>query len=282
VSTQYGLLAEAMSHPDDFSSVTYRLRAQAKLHDGRPVTPEDVIFLLNALKTYHPFYSAYYRHVTKVEKSGERDVVFTFDAPGNRELPQIIGQLTVLPKHWWEGTDGQGRKLDISATTLEPPLLLRGVPDQELRAGRSIVLERVRDYWGNDLNVNIGRNNFDELRYEYFRDSPLRSKPSRATRSTGAPRTARRNGRRPTIFRGRRQARGAGGNSEPQLGGDAGVRDEHPPRQVQGCARAPAPLNYAFDFEEMKSDLLRPVHPHRELFRGHRARRARVAAGTRA
>ncbi len=111
MSTQYGLLAEAMSHPDDFSSVTYRLRAQAKLHDGRPVTPEDVIFLLNALKTYHPFYSAYYRHVTKVEKSGERDVVFTFDAPGNRELPQIIGQLTVLPKHWWEGTDGQGRKL---------------------------------------------------------------------------------------------------------------------------------------------------------------------------
>jgi microcin C transport system substrate-binding protein len=173
VSTQYGLLAEAMSHPDDFSSVTYRLRAQAKWHDGRPVTPEDVIFSLNALKTYHPFYSAYYRHVTKVEKSGERDVVFTFDAPGNRELPQIIGQLTVLPKHWWEGTDGQGRKRDISATTLEPPLSSGAYRIKSFVPGRSIVLERVRDYWGNDLNVNIGRNNFDELRYEYFRDSTV-------------------------------------------------------------------------------------------------------------
>lgn len=173
VSTQYGLLAEAMSHPADFSSVTYRLRAQARWHDGRPVTPEDVIFSLNALKTYHPFYSAYYRHVTKVEKSGERDVVFTFDAPGNRELPQIIGQLTVLPKHWWEGTDSQGRKRDISATTLEPPLSCGPYRIKSFVPGRNIVLERVKDYWGNDLNVNIGRNNFDELRYEYFRDSTV-------------------------------------------------------------------------------------------------------------
>src|SRR6202011_1950538 len=105
VSTEYGLLAESVSHPADFSSVTYRLRANAKWHDGKPVTPDDVIFSFEALKKYHPYYSAYYSHVTKAEKSGERDVVFTFDGAGNRELPQIVGQLNVLPKHWWEGTD---------------------------------------------------------------------------------------------------------------------------------------------------------------------------------
>ncbi|MEA2936624.1 MAG: microcin transport system substrate-binding protein, partial [Alphaproteobacteria bacterium] len=79
VSTEYGLLAESVSYPPDFSSVTYRLRAQAKWHDGKPVTIEDVIYSLEMLKKHHPQYSAYYRHVTKAEKTGERDVTFTFD-----------------------------------------------------------------------------------------------------------------------------------------------------------------------------------------------------------
>ena len=173
VSTEYGALAEAVSHPEDFSSVTYRLRAQAKWHDGKPVTPDDVIFSLEAFKKHHPQYSAYYRHVVKAEKAGERDVKFTFDAPGNRELPQIVGQLIVLPKHWWEGADSEGRKRDISATTLEKPLGCSAYRIKEFVPGRSIMLERVKDYWGDGLNVNIGRNNFDELRYEYFRDSTV-------------------------------------------------------------------------------------------------------------
>ncbi len=173
VSTEYGALAETMSHPDDFSSVTYRLRAQAKWHDGEPVTPEDVIFSLDSFKKHHPRYSAYYRHVVKAEKAGERDIKFTFDAPGNRELPQIVGQLTVLPKHWWEGTDSEGHKRDISATTLEKPLGSAAYRIKEFVPGRSVVLERAKDYWGRDLNVNIGRNNFDELHYEYFRNSTV-------------------------------------------------------------------------------------------------------------
>jgi microcin C transport system substrate-binding protein len=171
VSTEYGALAEVFSHPEDFSSVTYRLRAQAKWHDGKPVTPEDVIFSLDAFKKYHPQYSAYYRHVVKAEKNGDRDIKFTFDAPGNRELPQIVGQLLVLPKDWWEGSDAEGRKRDISATTLEKPLGSGPYRIKDFVSGRSIVLERVKDYWGRDLGANIGRNNFDELRYEYFRDS---------------------------------------------------------------------------------------------------------------
>ncbi len=171
VSTEYGALAEAVSHPEDFSSVTYRLRAQAKWHDGKPVTADDVIFSLDAFKKHHPQYSAYYRHVVKAEKNGDREIRFTFDAPGNRELPLIVGQLTVLPKHWWEGTDSEGRKRDISATTLEKPLGSGAYRIKEFVAGRSVTLERVKDHWGRDLGTNIGRNNFDELRYEYFRDS---------------------------------------------------------------------------------------------------------------
>ena len=173
VSTQYGLLAEAMSYPADYSSVTYRLRKEAKWHDGKPVTPDDVIFSLEAFKKYHPFYSAYYRHVTKAEKAGPREIKFTFDAPGNRELPQILGQLTVLPKHYWEGKDGTGKARDISATTLEPPISSGPYKIKSFVPGRTIVLERVKDYWGNSINVNVGRNNFDELRYEYFRDSTV-------------------------------------------------------------------------------------------------------------
>ncbi|MHC2331454.1 extracellular solute-binding protein [Bradyrhizobium sp. USDA 4454] len=170
VSTEYGSLAEAASHPDDFSYVVYRLRPQAKWHDGAPVTPEDVIFSLNAFKTHHPMFSAYYSHVVRAEKRGDREVKFVFDMPGNRELPQIVGQLTILPKHWWEGTDGQGHQRDISATTLEPPLGSGPYRIKEFVAGRTVTLERVKDYWARDLAINVGRNNFDELRYEYFRD----------------------------------------------------------------------------------------------------------------
>jgi microcin C transport system substrate-binding protein len=173
VSTEYGLLAEAVSYPDDRSSVTYRLRANARWHDGKPVTPDDVIYSLDAFKNNSPQLAAYYRHVTKAEKTGERDVTFTFDAPGNRELPQIVGQLTVLPKHWWEATDARGNKRDISQTTLEPPLGSGPYKLKEFAPGRTIIYEKNPDYWGKALNVTAGTNNFDQVRFEYFRDSTV-------------------------------------------------------------------------------------------------------------
>jgi microcin C transport system substrate-binding protein len=173
VSSGYCLLAEALSYPADFSSASYRLRAEAKWHDGKPVTPEDVIFSFNAFKKYSPQQSAYYRHVAKAEKTGDREVTFTFDAPGNRELPQIVGELTVLPQHWWEGTDSSGKQRDIGETTLEPPLGSGPYQITDFTAGRNIVYQRVKDYWGNGLNINVGQNNFDELHYEYFRDTTV-------------------------------------------------------------------------------------------------------------
>jgi microcin C transport system substrate-binding protein len=173
VSTEYGLLAEAVSYPDDYSSVVYRLRAGAKWHDGKPVTPEDVIFSFDAFKKYSPQTATYYRHVVKAQATGDREITFSFDSPGNRELPQIVGQLNIMPKHWWEGTGKDGKKRDIGSTTLEPPLGNGAYRIKEFVAGRSVVYERVKDYWGKDINVNIGRDNFDEQRFEYFRDSTV-------------------------------------------------------------------------------------------------------------
>jgi microcin C transport system substrate-binding protein len=162
-----------VSYPDDFSWAAYRLRTEAKWHDGTPVTPDDVIFSYEAAKKYSPRSAAYYQHVSKVEQTADHEITFTFDGPGNRELPQIVGQLTILPKTWWEGTDKDGKKRDVGATTLEPPLGSGPYRIKEFTPGRNIVYERVKDYWGGALNVNIGRDNFDELRFEYFRDTTV-------------------------------------------------------------------------------------------------------------
>jgi microcin C transport system substrate-binding protein len=173
VSSEYGLLAEAVRYPADISSASYRLRAQAKWHDGSPITADDVIFSFNAWKKYSPQLAAYYRHVVKAEKTGDREVTFSFDGPGNRELPQILGELIILPKLWWEGADKNGKKRDIGDTTLELPLGSGPYRIKSFSAGREVVYERVPDYWARSLNVRVGRDNFDELRFEYFRDNTV-------------------------------------------------------------------------------------------------------------
>src|SRR5215471_3616823 len=173
VSSVYGLLAESVSFPEDFSSATFRLRPDAKWQDGKAVTPDDVIFSFDAFKKVSPQAGASYRHVVRAEKTGERDVTFTFDGTGNRELPQALGQLTIFPKHWWEGTDKDGKKRNIEETTLEMPLGSGPYKIREFSPAHNIVYERAKDYWAKNLNVNVGRNNFDELRYEYFRDATV-------------------------------------------------------------------------------------------------------------
>lgn len=173
VSTAYGAIADAVSHPDDFSSVTYRINPRARWHDGQPITPEDVIWTMETVRRNDPRRAFYYRNITKVEKTGEREVTFTFDAPGNREKPFIVGQLQIMPRHWWEGTDAQGRRRDVTQTTLEPPLGSGPYRVRSVTAGRSLVLERVRDWWAADLPVYVGKHNFDEIRYEFFRDDTV-------------------------------------------------------------------------------------------------------------
>jgi microcin C transport system substrate-binding protein len=172
-SAHYGLIAEAVTHAPNFTSISFRLRAAARHHDGRPITVEDVIYSFEAYKKYNPFIGAFYRDVSKVEQSGEREITFTVDSPDNREMPVVLGSLRILPKHWWEGTDGSGKQRDIGATTLEPPLGNAAYRIKEFVAGRSLVYERVKDYWAKDLNVSVGRDNFDEIRYEYVRDPTI-------------------------------------------------------------------------------------------------------------
>ncbi|MBO1905552.1 ABC transporter substrate-binding protein [Microvirga sp. 3-52] len=172
-NASYGLLAESFSYPGDYSFVSFRLRPEARWHDGRPVTADDVIFSFESLKANSPTYAFYYANVSKAEKVGEREVRFTFDEKGNRELPQIMGQLMVLPKHWWEGTAPDGRKRDVTQTTLEPPLGSGPYRLKSFDTGRNASYERMKEYWGEKINVNVGQNNFDEIRYEYYRDATV-------------------------------------------------------------------------------------------------------------
>ncbi|UPK36526.1 extracellular solute-binding protein [Bradyrhizobium sp. 186] len=255
VSTEYGALAEAVSHPDDFSFVTYRLRPQAKWHDGKPVTADDVIFSLDSFKKHHPMYSAYYSHVVKAEKVGEREVKFVFDAPGNRELPQIVGQLTILPKHWWEGTDAQGRKRDVSATTLEVPLGSGPYRIKEFVAGRTISLERVNDYWGRDFAANVGRNNFDELRYEYFRDATVAIEAFKADQVDWRTENSAKSWATAYDFPAVAEKRVI---LEEFANRSSGVMQAFVPNLRRAKFKDPRvrrALNYAFDFEEMNKQI---------------------------
>jgi microcin C transport system substrate-binding protein len=255
VATAYGLLAEAVAHPEDRSFVIYRLRAEARWHDGKPVTPDDVVFSFDAFKKNSPMYSAYYRHVVKCEQVGERDVKFTFDGPGNRELPLITGELTILPKHWWEGTDAQARKRDISATTLEIPLGSGPYRIKEFVAGRSMVLERVKDYWGKNLAQSIGQDNFDEIRYEFFRDDTVAREAFKADQLDWIPERSAKEWSTAYDF--------------PAVRENKVIKEKFPIRssgRMQGWAfnlrrplfqdvRLRRAFNYAFDFEEMNRQL---------------------------
>ncbi|UNK38081.1 extracellular solute-binding protein [Shinella sp. H4-D48] len=180
ITASYGLLAEGVSYPDDFSSATFRLRAEAKWADGQPVTPEDVIFSFDKSKEHNPLLANYYRHVVSAEKSGERDVTFRFDEKNNRELPNILGQFPIVPKHWWEGTDAKGNKRDIGRTTLEPVMGSGPYKIASFQAGGSIRFELRDDYWGKDLNVNVGQNNFRIISYTFFGDKNVEFEAFRA------------------------------------------------------------------------------------------------------
>ncbi len=172
-STEYGLVASAVWHPEDRAQVVYRLRPEARFHDGKAMTPDDVIWSMEALREAHPFYNSYYKNITKVEQTGDHEVGFIFNGSGNRELPLITGQLPVLPKHWWTGKNANGKQRDIKETTLEVPLSSGAYKAADVKTGVSVKLRRVDDYWGKDLPVNVGQNNFDEIEYVYFRDADV-------------------------------------------------------------------------------------------------------------
>jgi microcin C transport system substrate-binding protein len=253
----YGLLAEGISYPADFSSATFRLRAEAKWADGQPVTPEDVIFSLDKAKELNPLLSNYYKHVTKAEKTGQRDVTFTFDEKGNKELPNILGQLSILPKHWWEGTGADGKPRDITKTTLETPMGSGPYKIAAFTAGSTVRYELRDDYWGKDVNVNVGQNNFRNIAYTFFGDRDVEFEAFRAGN---------------VDYRQENQAsRWATAYDFPAVKDGRVIREEVPNalRSV-GIMQALTPntrrdqfkdprvreaLNYAFDFEDLNKNL---------------------------
>jgi microcin C transport system substrate-binding protein len=166
----YGLLAEALAYPDDYSFVKFRLRPEAKWADGQPVRPDDVVFSFEKFKELNPAAFTYYSHVVKAEKTGEREVTFTFDQKGNKELPSIVGQMDIVPKHWWEANGPDGKPRDISKTTLEPIMGSGPYRIASFSPGSTVRYELRDDYWGKNLNVNIGYNNFKAMSYTYYTD----------------------------------------------------------------------------------------------------------------
>lgn len=164
--SMYGLLAETIEYDTtDNSWVAFHLNPAAKWHDGKPVTPDDVIWSFKTLlEKGTPFFKAYYGDVTKTEKYGDNGVKFTFKDASNAELPLILSQLTILPKHFWADKD-------FGKTSLDPPLGSGPYKVEKVDAGRSITYKRVEDYWAKDLPVNKGRFNFDHVKYDYYKDS---------------------------------------------------------------------------------------------------------------
>ena len=167
--TAYGLVAKTMEWPADRSWVIFNLRPEARWHDGTPITADDVVWSFETLvEKGMPFYRYYYSAIDSAEALNTHRVRFNFKESGNQELPLITGQLPVLPKHYWASRD-------FSATTLDPPLGSGPYRIQKFEAGRYIVQERVTDYWGANLPVRRGMNNFDTIRTEFFRDAtPIR------------------------------------------------------------------------------------------------------------
>jgi peptide/nickel transport system substrate-binding protein len=165
--TLYGLLAETIDVADDGKSVTFALNPNAKFSDRLPVTPEDVITSFELLKTKgRPNHRTYFAKVSKAEKIGERSVRFTFEDASDRELPFILGLMPVFAAH---ATTPQ--KFETSSMT---PLVGSGpYTVSHVDPGRSISFTRDTDYWGRDLPVNRGRFNFDEVRFDYFRDASV-------------------------------------------------------------------------------------------------------------
>ena len=168
-ASEYGLVAESVEIPADRRWVQYNLRKEARFQDGAPITPDDVIWTFETLKAKgEPRYRLYYADVVKAEKVGERGVKFSFRSGDNRELPQIVGQMPVLSKAYWSDPSR-----DFEKTTLDPPLGSGPYKIDSFDAGRSITYRRVADYWAKDLPVARGHNNFDAIRYDYYRDQTV-------------------------------------------------------------------------------------------------------------
>ncbi len=164
--TEYGLIAKTIEWPDDRSWVSYIIREEAEWHDGKKITADDVVWTFNTLmEKGHPFYKYYYGDVSEVIKENEKKVRFNFKTNTNKELVLIVGQLPVLPKHYWENKN-------FEETTLEIPIGSGPFKIKSFDSGRSITYELNKEYWGfkNQIPIKVGKDNFGKVRYDYYKD----------------------------------------------------------------------------------------------------------------
>lgn len=165
--TLYGVIAESIEMPDDRSWVAFNLRPEAKWADGKPITAEDVVWTYEILRDQgQPFFKAYYGDIKSAEALSKRRVKFTFNVAGNAELPLIVAEMSILPKHYWTE---EGRV--FNQTSLEPALGSGPYKFGKIDAGRSVEYVRRDDWWGKDLPFFKGFYNFDRITYDYYRDS---------------------------------------------------------------------------------------------------------------
>jgi len=165
--TEYGLIAKSIEMPEDRGQVTFNLYPEAHWHDGKPLTAEDVVWTFKTLmEKGHPFFKAYYANVKEAVAENKHRVTFKFNMTGNRELPLIMGQMPVLPKHFFDGKD-------FAATTLEPIVGSGPYKIKSIKDGSRITYERVKNWWAKDLPVMKGQYNFDEIVYDLFRDETV-------------------------------------------------------------------------------------------------------------
>ena len=165
--SMYGLLAEWMEIAPDHSAVRFKLRDQARFHDGKPVTAADVVWSFNILvEKGAPLFRFYYADVMQVEAESQQIVRFDLKPGLNIELPGILGQIPVFPAHYWQDKD-------FSDPTLDPPLGSGPYKIADFKAGSYVIYERDPAYWGQDLPVNRGQYNFDQIRYDFYRDRTI-------------------------------------------------------------------------------------------------------------
>ena len=166
-ATGYCHLCRSVEVAPDHLSVAFNLRPDARFQDGHPLTSEDVVWTFETLlKDGRPNFRQYYSDVASVAAEGPQRVVYRFKTAENRELPQIVGEMPVLPKHWWAGRD-------FTKPLTEAPLGSGPYRIASFEMGRTVTLERVKDYWGARLPTARGLNHFDVIRTEYYRDSTV-------------------------------------------------------------------------------------------------------------
>ena len=241
--SEYGLIAESVEVPEDRSYVVFNLREQARFHDGEPITAEDVEFSYRVLTTEgHPFYRNYYAEVEDVTVEDSHRVRFNLSDTENRELPLILGQMPVMPAHYWQDREFTGSGLD-------EPIGSGPYRIADYEAGRSLTYERIEDYWAKNLGIRKGRFNFDEIRYEYYNDDTVALESFKAGNSDFRRETSAKNWA--TAYTGR-------AFEQNQITKEA--IEHHRPSGMQGFAfntrkevfkdpRVREALTYAFDFE---------------------------------